>query len=309
MQDFINPVEFIEKIGDGGVLPPIADFSGDPLSGDAPLTVQFTDLSTNNPTSWAWDFGDESEGSTQQNPEHEYAQAGTYTVSLTATNAGGSDVETKSNYVTAAVPIVFPEVVSSANSSQNSDVTSHPINIPSGSGGRLILFFANDGNATVSGLSSWNLLQESTDNAGWRGRVYERSSTGSDSLTITTSAAEASAAICFRVSGAGAPQSAKLFQSTSTTDRPLPSLTPSGGSKKYLWLVATMPGNANDATVPTKPSADYANTIDVIGGTTSGGARVSASHRKLESASLSPPPFTTPYSTASYGYTVAVPPA
>ncbi|MBN2379835.1 C10 family peptidase, partial [candidate division WOR-3 bacterium] len=42
----------------GTTAPPEAEFTGDPTSGNAPLTVSFTDQSTNNPTSWAWDFGD-----------------------------------------------------------------------------------------------------------------------------------------------------------------------------------------------------------------------------------------------------------
>jgi len=78
---------------------PVADFSGSPTSGTEPLTVDFTDLSTNNPTSWSWDFGDGGT-STVQNPSHEYTTAGTYTVELTATNACGSDVETKVDYIT-----------------------------------------------------------------------------------------------------------------------------------------------------------------------------------------------------------------
>ncbi len=82
----------------GGPAAPVADFSGSPTSGQAPLTVSFTDLSTNAPTSWSWDFGDTGT-STAQNPSHDYTSAGDYTVSLTATNAGGSDTETKTNYI------------------------------------------------------------------------------------------------------------------------------------------------------------------------------------------------------------------
>jgi len=78
----------------GGDLPPVADFSGNPTSGSKPLTVSFTDLSTNNPTSWSWTFGD---GGTSpvQHPSHTYNDAASYTVSLTASNAAGSDTETK----------------------------------------------------------------------------------------------------------------------------------------------------------------------------------------------------------------------
>jgi len=81
--------------------PPVAAFSGTPTSGTIPLTVAFTDASTNTPTSWAWTFGDGGT-STVQNPSHIYTTAGTYTVVLTATNAYGSDGETKTGYITAS---------------------------------------------------------------------------------------------------------------------------------------------------------------------------------------------------------------
>jgi PKD repeat protein len=59
------------------------------------LQVTFTDRSTANPTSWQWNFGDSTSLSAQQNPVHTYAAAGTYTVTLTAANAGGSSNVTK----------------------------------------------------------------------------------------------------------------------------------------------------------------------------------------------------------------------
>ncbi len=83
--------------------PPVADFSGSPTSGDYNLNVSFNDLSTFSPTSWSWTFGDGGT-STSQNPSHTYTAAGTYTVSLTATNACGSDGETKTGYITVTEP-------------------------------------------------------------------------------------------------------------------------------------------------------------------------------------------------------------
>ena len=79
---------------------PTADFTANPTSGCGPtLDVQFTDTSTGNPTSWSWVFGD---GGTSalQNPSHQYTSSGNYTVTLTVTNACGSDSETKTNYIT-----------------------------------------------------------------------------------------------------------------------------------------------------------------------------------------------------------------
>jgi PKD repeat protein len=92
-------VDYIEAITPPQA--PAADFSADILSGFVPLTVQFTDLSDYIPTSWEWDFGDETALSSEQNPEHIYETPGTYTVTLTATNAVGSDIEEKVAYIDA----------------------------------------------------------------------------------------------------------------------------------------------------------------------------------------------------------------
>jgi PKD repeat protein len=95
----------------GGSTPsvPVAAFSGTPTSGTIPLTVVFTDSSTNTPTSWLWDFGDNSTtNATVKNPVHTFAAAGTYTVNLTATNSAGSDDETKTGYITVNPPVVAP---------------------------------------------------------------------------------------------------------------------------------------------------------------------------------------------------------
>jgi PKD repeat protein len=78
---------------------PVADFSTSSTSVCENGSVTFTDLSTNTPTSWLWNFGDGGT-STVQNPTHVYATAGTYTVTLTATNATGSDGEVKNNHIT-----------------------------------------------------------------------------------------------------------------------------------------------------------------------------------------------------------------
>jgi gliding motility-associated-like protein len=86
---------------------PVANFSADKVSGCSPLTVKFTDLSTNTPTSWIWDFGN---GQLQsvQNPTVNFSTPGTYTVKLIARNSSGIDEEEKINYIT-----VFPSPAAS----------------------------------------------------------------------------------------------------------------------------------------------------------------------------------------------------
>ena len=86
---------------------PTANFSGTPTSGTKPLEVDFSDASSGDITSYEWDFGD-TESSTDPNPKHTYADAGTYTVSLTVTGPGGSDTETKTDYIEVTEPAQPP---------------------------------------------------------------------------------------------------------------------------------------------------------------------------------------------------------
>ena len=76
-----------------------AAFSANVTEGNAPLAVKFTDSSSGSPDTWFWNFGDGT-NSTSQHPEKTYSAAGVYTVSLNASNAHNSDIETKNNYIT-----------------------------------------------------------------------------------------------------------------------------------------------------------------------------------------------------------------
>ncbi|MFT7611351.1 MAG: gliding motility-associated-like protein, partial [Parvicellaceae bacterium] len=85
-------LDFVEVV-DCSTTPPVADGVADVVSGCGPLTVTYTDASTNTPTSWVWNFGDAT-FSTAQNPgAHVYTAPGTYFVSLQACNAGGCTTE------------------------------------------------------------------------------------------------------------------------------------------------------------------------------------------------------------------------
>lgn len=93
------------------LVPFTADFGVDQLSGDAPLTVAFTDESfggTGTPDTWLWDFGDGS-SSSLQDPTHVYTIAGTYTVTLTVeTDDAETDSETKTAFITVGDVYVAP---------------------------------------------------------------------------------------------------------------------------------------------------------------------------------------------------------
>jgi beta propeller repeat protein len=71
---------------------PVAAFTASPTSGKHPLTVKFTDKSTD-VYYYNWNFGDKST-STVKNPTHKYTKVGKYTVKLTVKNAAGSSSKT-----------------------------------------------------------------------------------------------------------------------------------------------------------------------------------------------------------------------
>jgi len=82
---------------------PQAAFTGVPLTGTAPLTVQFTSTSTG-ANAYAWDFGDGA-SSPAQNPRHTYRTAGLYSVTLEARDICSNVVSTASmsHFVTVTV--------------------------------------------------------------------------------------------------------------------------------------------------------------------------------------------------------------
>ncbi|MFM8596160.1 MAG: GEVED domain-containing protein [Flavobacteriales bacterium] len=88
---------------------PVANFSASATNVTPGTTISFTDLSTGIPTSWAWavspttgwSFASGSSANSQ-NPQITFNNVGQYTISLTATNAQGSDIETKNNYIVVA---------------------------------------------------------------------------------------------------------------------------------------------------------------------------------------------------------------
>ncbi|MGD2091068.1 MAG: PKD domain-containing protein, partial [Candidatus Aminicenantes bacterium] len=84
---------------------PVADFTASTTTVYEGESVTFTDQSSGFPTSWDWTFAGGTPGtSTEQNPTVTYYTNGTYTVTLTATNAHGSDTETKVDYITVLIP-------------------------------------------------------------------------------------------------------------------------------------------------------------------------------------------------------------
>lgn len=119
---------------------PVADFTANITSIKVGQTVNFTDLSTNQPTSWSWTFGDGGT-STIKNPSRTYTASGLYTVSLTASNATGSDKKTKTNYIQ----------VDAVGSSGDCDTIRYPLS------GKLTLY-RNGTDGFISGTNKYKDL-------------------------------------------------------------------------------------------------------------------------------------------------------
>jgi len=148
---------------------PVADFSGTPTSGNAPLVVSFSDSSSGSITSWSWDFGDGG-SSTSSNPSHTYSSAGTYDVSLTVTGPGGSDSVTRVGYISVSVPPAAPVAGFSAN--------------PTSGTAPLVVSFSDQSTGSISSWS-WDFGDGSSSTAQSPSHTYSAAGTYTVSLTVT----------------------------------------------------------------------------------------------------------------------------
>jgi PKD repeat protein len=89
---------------------PVASFTLSPSSGLTPLVVSFTDTSTGTGLSWGWAFGDGTTYAGQNPPPKTYAASGIFTVTLTVSNAGGTNIA--QHTVTVSDPAPAPPVAS-----------------------------------------------------------------------------------------------------------------------------------------------------------------------------------------------------
>jgi len=148
-----------------------ASFTFSPGSPTVNQSVQFTDTSAGNPTSWSWSFGDGST-STSRNPAHAFAAAGSYTVTLTATNAASSSSATRTVTVSAAASVVAAFTASPAA----------PVE------GQAVQFTDTSTGAPTSW--SWNFNDGST--SALQSPAHTFAAAGSYSVTLTASNANGS---------------------------------------------------------------------------------------------------------------------
>lgn len=122
---------------------PVASFRLTPESPLAGQTVNFTDSSTNDPTTWSWNFGD---GGTSlvRNPEHIYTQGGAFTITLVVANGTGSGTFSRTLTVRAAAP------VAKFNFAPSDPAPGQPVTFTDGSSGSPTSWSWNFGDGGIS---------------------------------------------------------------------------------------------------------------------------------------------------------------
>jgi len=141
-----------------------AAFSYTPASPETGQVVQFTDTSTGSPTSWGWNFGD-GVTDTARNPGHVFGAAGSYTVTLTVSNASSSKSTTR------AVTVTTPPQTAAFTYSPSSPVEGQPVQFT---------------DASTSGPVSWqwNFSDGATDAAQNPSHTFESPASYTVTLTV-----------------------------------------------------------------------------------------------------------------------------
>ncbi|HKW30182.1 MAG TPA: PKD domain-containing protein [Verrucomicrobiae bacterium] len=242
---------------------PTASFTANPTSGQAPLTVQFTDTSSGNPVSWNWNFGDGST-STTQNPSHTFNSAGNFTVTLTVANSSN---QTSSASQTISVTNASASVRASFSANPSSGQAPLPVQFTDQSSGPVTSW-------------NWNFGDGSTSTTQSPSHTYNSAGSFTATLTVTGSSGQTSSAShTITVTNAPAPVTASFSANPSSGQAPLPvqfTDTSSGNPTSWNW-------NFGDGSTSTtqNPSHTYNSagsftaTLTVTG---SGGQTSSVSH-------------------------------
>ncbi len=165
--------------------PPVAAFSVEENVGGDPFTVALTDESTGAPTMWNWNFGDGVGSSVEQNPTYVYGLEGTFTITLTASNASGSDM------ATAMVTITNPPDPPVAGFNLLTNVFANPFAVrfvDQSSGGTPDTFELDfDDGTVISGNGSPPNLQDHTYAAAatYDVKLTLENAGGTDTFTVT----------------------------------------------------------------------------------------------------------------------------
>ena len=209
--------------------------------------------------------------------------------------------------------MAFPQVEATNTSNEAGAVNNHTVSLPAGiqAGETLLVFFGNDGSsAGVGWPAGWNEIFEVLHGtASLTLAIAWRKATGGEggTITVTTGDARQSAHASYRISGAIDPSVTAPEVSTGADGlnaNPDPdSLTASGGSKEYLWIVVE--GNDRFQTVSAYPTNYDSNQLNSVSAGI-GGVSVGVASDEVETDTQDPGTFTISGSEQWIACTVAV---
>jgi PKD repeat protein len=239
------------------------------------LTVLFTNQSTGNPTSFSWNFGDCLTGggnpgctSSQSSPSHVYAVAGTYTVSLSVSNASGAS-DSASQFVSVGVTGKPPQA---AFDFQGSGLT---------------VTFADRSTGGPTGWS-WNFGDGAISTQQNPTHAYTAAGTYNVTLTAANAAGQSSASKFVTVPGGTAPQANFTFQASGLTVAFADTST--GGPTSWTWNFGDCPSNASCTSSQQNPTHTYAAAGTYTVTLTAANAAGQSSKPELVTVTATPPP-------------------
>lgn len=187
--------------------------------------------------------------------------------------------------------MAFPTVVNTNTSVTTPASTTHTVSLPASivAGNLLMIFFATADIPSITTPANWNLLRNKQETLGGTTQqsIFYKVATGSEGATvsITTGTSFRSAHATYQISDySGNPQAST--GASGITGNPNPdTLTPSGGSQDYLWIVC---GTCRSQTFSSAPT-NYTNLVTIA---TSSQVAVGTARRSLNASSEDPGNFT-----------------
>lgn len=188
--------------------------------------------------------------------------------------------------------MAFPVVAGTAISAQSTASNPNGISLPAGIVAGELIYVIHESNRNVVSLDAgWvhYFTQDSNPSQNKQHHYYKKAVGGETGLSATMSGSDGYAALAWRLSGVLNPaiQAPEAVGIGGKSDAPPiaaqnpPSLTPTGGSKDYLWMTCiagSNPANPN-------PPASYTNTIQIA---SAGGGFAKSGRRELTAASEDP---------------------
>lgn len=195
----------------------------------------------------------------------------------------------------------YPEITDRAYS-RNSG-TSHVITMPTFDVGDLLLaMFSTDGTPTITVPGDWTLLDEESFGTAVKGGIYYKYATGSDSLTLTTSASEVSTAICYAIKYGGIPTCTAANGDSTNPDCPSHAIT----SAKALWIAFVARDSESSINNVTAQPTGYKDFQYLTPPATIGGADMAVSTIHYEGTTQNPSAYTA--TTEQWAaFTIAIP--